>query len=285
MRAIIMSRATCIPFCKNRIGSDCLQKKLIQIQMEIKMQTNKANTENNLSDKNMINTVRKIKDRLKLKAHKLFETGKKINALSNSKPSDSAGTEDQINFDRSNKISTDELSRLMGMDYARFSNVLPYRYFDTDDQLFINDQSVGLGLELAPLAGANEEIIHAISEMIKNKIGDEIGIQVMMVGNNKVGSLISNFIAPYKNQGTLFEVLGKNQHQYLKHAAIKGFNNKRNISMPLRDYRCFLFASKRCGYSKRQAAALSDLRDEIKSELKNTGIPTANLNIESFLSF
>ena len=230
----------------------------------------------------MINTVKNIKDRLQLKAQKLFDRAKNVNALSNI--SDFAGTKSEFNFDRSNKISTDELSRLMGMDYARFSHVLPYRYFDSDDQLFINDQSVGLGLELAPLAGANEEIIHAISEMIKNKIGDDVGIQVMMVGNNKVGSLLSNFIAPYKNQGTLFEVLGKNQHQYLKHAAIKGFNNKRNISMPLRDYRCFLFASKRCGYSKRQAAALSDLRDEIKSEIKNTGIPTLNLNIESFLT-
>ena len=231
------------------------------------------------------NKINKIRDRLKEKAQKIFKIAQHINALSSS--IDFAGTKAMVNSDRTelkDKVSTDELSRLMGMDYARFSSVLPYRYFDSDDQLFINDQSIGFGLELAPLAGANEEIIHAISEMIKNKIGDDVGIQVMMVGNNKVGSLLSNFIAPYKKQGKLFEVLGKNQHHYLKHAAIKGFNNKRNISMQLRDYRCFLFASKRCGYNKKEAAFFSDLRDDIKSELKNTGIPSANIMIESFIT-
>src|SRR3989338_11030630 len=119
--------------------------------------------------------------------------------------------------------------------------------------------------------------------MIKNKISDDICIQVMMVGNNKIGSVLSEFSAPYFNQGEIFNAIGKNQYAYLKHAAIKGFSNKRNIAMQLKDYRCFLFASKKSGYSKRIAAEFIDLRDEIKSELKNTGIPSAKINIESFL--
>src|SRR3990167_2752459 len=128
---------------------------------------------------------------LKKKAHDVLKSIKKIQALSD--VSDLAGIKSDLNSDRKSKISTDELSQLMGMDYARFSNILPYRYYDTDDQLFINDQSIGFGLELAPLAGANEEIIQAISELIKNKIKEDVCVQIMMFGSNKVGGQLSKF--------------------------------------------------------------------------------------------
>lgn len=217
---------------------------------------------------------------IKEKAQKISNMIKKISALSDI--TDFAGEKSSINSDRKRKISTDEMISLMGMDYSRFSSILPYRYFDTDDDLYINDQSVGFGLELAPLSGANEEIINALSEMIKNKIKEDICIHIMMVGTNKVGSLLSNQCAPLSQEG-IFSTLSKNQYEYLKHAAILGFSNKRNIAMQLKDYRCFLFASKKSGYSKRVAAEFIDLRDEIKSELKNTGIPSVRINIESFL--
>lgn len=220
---------------------------------------------------------------LKKKAQAILKSIKKIQALSD--VSDFAGIKSDLNSDRKSKISTDELSQLMGMDYARFSNILPYRYYDTDDQLFINDQSIGFGLELAPLSGANEEIIQAVSELIKNKIKEDVCVQIMMFGSNKVGGQLSKFSESFKNQGALFSVIGKNQYQYLKHAAIVGFSNKRKIAMQLKDYRCFLFASKRCGYTKKDAAYFIDLRDEIKSELKNTGIPSINVKIEPFLQF
>lgn len=229
-----------------------------------------------------MSALEKIKE-IKVKAQKFLFEVKKISALSD--VTDFAGTKSDHNFGRVSKISTDEMISLMGMDYGRFSSILPYRYFDNDDDLYINDQSVGFSLELCPLSGANEEIINAIAEMIKNKIKEDICVQIMMVGNNKVGMQLDN-LKPDHHQdkkSKIFSILEKNQYAYLKHAAIKGFTNKRNISMQLKDYRCFLFASKKSGYSKRIAAELMDLRDEIKSELKNTGIPSSTIKVDQFL--
>lgn len=221
-----------------------------------------------------------VVEKLKRKAQKVIHAAKKISALS--ELTDFAGEKSSINSSGKSKISTEEMISLMGMDYSRFSGILPYRYFDTDDDLYINDQSVGFGLELSPLSGANEEIINALSELIKNKIKEDICVQIMMMGSNKVGSLLSNIVMPTFDE-EIFATLSKNQYEYLKHSAIKGFSNKRNIPMQLKDYRCFLFVSKKTGYSKRVAAEFIDLRDEIKSELKNTGIPSVTIKIESFL--
>ena len=63
-------------------------------------------------------------------------------------------------------LSSGDLTHLMGMDYARFSQLLPYRYFDVDDRLFINTQSIGFALEVAPLNGANEEVIGAVHRCV-----------------------------------------------------------------------------------------------------------------------
>lgn len=175
-------------------------------------------------------------------------------------------------------------SQLMGLDYARFSALLPYRYYDHEDDFFINDQSIGFGFELAPLTGANESIIHALSEMIKNKFDETLTAQVMMVGGNKVESILSSALAPALNHQGVFNTLALNQYHYLKHAAIRGFKNKRQFNMQLKDYHCYLFISKRTGYSKREARILSELREELYTELKNVGIPCVRLTVEPFLN-
>ena len=50
---------------------------------------------------------------------------------------------------KDSKMSRSDLSRLLGMDYRRFSHLLPYRYFDEKDRLFINTESIGFALEVA----------------------------------------------------------------------------------------------------------------------------------------
>ena len=176
------------------------------------------------------------------------------------------------------KMSASDLEHMMGMDYERFSHLLPYRYFDEEDQLFINTESVGFACEVAPLAGANEEIIHSIADMIKTKLDHSVCMQVMLVGSNKIGSLLERVLSGYLKSEDTFKELGLSQYRYLKHAGIQGFHNKRALNMPLRDYRCFVFVNKRCGYNKTQAAKISDLRDDVMTEFKNAGIHHIRLN-------
>lgn len=180
-------------------------------------------------------------------------------------------------------LSSGDLTHLMGMDYARFSQLLPYRYFDTDDKLFINTQSIGFALEVAPLNGANEEVIHSIAELIKNKLDPSICMQVMLFGSNQIDSIIGRQLAVARDADPTFEQLARSQYDYLKHAALHGFHNKRQLTLPLRDYRCFVFVSKRSGYDKAGATKLADLRDEVITELRNTGLANVELNAIEFV--
>ncbi len=180
-------------------------------------------------------------------------------------------------------LSPSDLRRLMGMDYERFAHLLPYRYFDDQDELFINTESVGFACEVSPLAGANEEIINSIADMIKSKLDHTVCVQVMLVGSNDIEPVLNGVVSGYLNSDDTFKELGLSQYRYLKHAGIHGFSNKRQVDMPLRDYRCFIFVSKRSGYHKAIAAKMCDLRDDIMTELKNAGLHNIRLDAVAFL--
>lgn len=181
-----------------------------------------------------------------------------------------------------NKIKRDDLTDMMGLSYERFSSLLPYRYYDKEDKLFINDKSIGFALELAPLTGANQDITKTISEMIKNKLLPELTAQVMLVGTNSVEHQIGYL--KRKTGDSVFDELRLNQYQFINYAAKNGFPNKRNIDSPCRDYRLFLFISKKVNYNEHEANLCTELRTDISMELKNAMITSLVLDTVEFIA-
>lgn len=174
----------------------------------------------------------------------------------------------------SSKPSQQELSHLLGMDYERFSHLLPYRYYDPEDKLFINSRSLGFGCEIAPLSGANEEIINGIAEAIKEVLDHKTCVQVMLFGSNKVSNCLERPLSGDIVKDDTFQAIEQSNYRYLRHAAVNKFHNKRNINMTLRDYRCFLFVNRRVGYDKYQTTSMKEMRRDLLLELKNVGIPS-----------
>ncbi|HHV7361598.1 TPA: TraC family protein, partial [Morganella morganii] len=56
------------------------------------------------------------------------------------------------------------------MDYPSFSRELPYRLYDPDSGLFLNDTTLGFVLECTPLIGANDKIVDALDYFLRNKL-------------------------------------------------------------------------------------------------------------------
>lgn len=192
------------------------------------------------------------------------------------------GVMDHLVESNKHKIKKEDLIDLMGMSYARFSNLLPYRYYDKEDNLFINEQSIGFALELSPLTGSNQDITKALSEMIKNKISPQWTAQLMLVASSRIEHTIDYL--KRKSGDDVFDELRFNQYQFVNYAAKHGFPNKRNIDSPCRDYRLFLFINKRTNYNEHEAALCEELRSELTMELKNAMIHSIQMDTEDFVS-
>lgn len=223
-----------------------------------------------------MNKLQAVREAATRKVEHLVKEAKKINRLSKQCDEHYSGL-------KGRPFSASELARLMGMDYERFSHLLPYRYFDKSDQLFINESSLGFACELAPLSGANEEIINNLAELLKNKISSDVCVEIMMVGNSLVGPILDENFRRQHETDPIFHSLDKSQYLYMKSSSINGFPNKRGLDVGLKNYRLFMFLSKKSGYDQSRADYLCDLRQEILTELKNSSMPGIPLGVEGFL--
>ena len=191
---------------------------------------------------------------------------------------------DNVRASKKEKLSSDDYSRLMGLDFHRFSHLLPYRYYDSEYDIFINNHTLGLGLEIAPLISADLELTKGISNIITKKIDHTLTAQVILVGSKRVGHLLAQESAPSVAEDALLNKLQQDQLHFLQTAA-KGFlPNKRGYKLGLRDYRAFLFLSKKERYNTIKAVELNQLALEIMSDLDSIGISNQRLDLVSFLS-
>jgi hypothetical protein len=88
------------------------------------------------------------------------------------------------------KVSYKNLQKMIGVDYPSFAAILPYRYFWEEKQLFINEHSIGFGLELTVFSGADEKLVNSIADLLRHKIGEDIDLQFILWGSSQVGNII-----------------------------------------------------------------------------------------------
>ncbi|KYU27836.1 hypothetical protein AML62_21705 [Escherichia coli] len=56
------------------------------------------------------------------------------------------------------------------MSFPQFSRLLPYRDYNQESGLFMNDTTLGFMLEAIPINGANESIVEALDHMLRTKL-------------------------------------------------------------------------------------------------------------------
>lgn len=189
--------------------------------------------------------------------------------------------------DAATKVTTKDhraLNQLLQVDYPNFSSILPYRYFWDEKSLFVNEHSLGFGLEITVFSGADEKLVNSLADLLKNKLEDDLDVQFMLWGSHQVGELIDRAYHYQLAAGGIYAELAKASINYYQQATKSGFKNRLNLPLTLRDYRAFIFVSKKTGYSEQTAHELEVIRDNITIELAAMGISYIDLVLADFLS-
>ncbi|MCZ8955497.1 TraC family protein, partial [Escherichia albertii] len=70
-----------------------------------------------------------------------------------------------------------QANQILGeMNFPLFSRLLPYRDYNQESGLFMNDTTMGFMLEAIPINGANESIVEALDHMLRTKLPDLVEI-------------------------------------------------------------------------------------------------------------
>lgn len=76
------------------------------------------------------------------------------------------------------------------MSFPQFSRLLPYRDYNQESGLFMNDTTMGFMLEAIPINGANESIVEALDHMLRTKLPRGVPFCIHLMSSQLVGDRI-----------------------------------------------------------------------------------------------
>ncbi len=177
-----------------------------------------------------------------------------------------------------------EANESLTIEYSHIKEILPYDYYDDENNLFINDKSIGFIYSVSPLTGADEGIVHNLSSMIKNKLPVGWDCQVSLFKHSMVGGRIAKLYEPFLKKGGMFADIAKMGIDYHLNATQSGYKNKRGYACRLSDYRIYLSFS--CPKkSSEQTDYILKAREDLEAELAVLNLSYEAMNVESFASF
>jgi conjugal transfer ATP-binding protein TraC len=167
------------------------------------------------------------------------------------------------------------------LDLPSLRSLLPYEAMD-DEALFINKQSLGFGLHVVPVSHADETLVKALAELIKNRLPVDVDCTVMLYKHAYVEQALQTGFEPMLGQGGIYKKLAEMSLKYHKQAVQDGYPNGCNIGAYLSDYSLYFFYSMRMGRDAH--ARMQELRQQVESELHVAGLRHRRIEQHDFLA-
>ncbi len=149
------------------------------------------------------------------------------------------------------------------------TDLLPYRVYDEETGLFINQNSIGFILETTPLVSTNEEVINNLTGMVTDGLIDGATLQFLNYASPNVDYYLSKWQQARQGQGKIYEKLAQKRVDFFKNANLKSIFPSSPFT--IKDFRLFISVSLplKKKLSDDVLAKLIDIKTELKNDPKN----------------
>lgn len=172
------------------------------------------------------------------------------------------------------------------MSFPQFSRLLPYRDYNQESGLFMNDTTMGFMLEAIPINGANESIVEALDHMLRTKLPRGVPFCIHLMSSQLVGDRIEYGLREFSWSGEQAERFNAITRAYYMKAAATQFPLPEGMNLPLtlRHYRVFISY---CSPSKKKSRAdileMENLVKIIRASLQGASITTQTVDAQAFI--
>ncbi|WP_447876392.1 type IV secretion system protein TraC [Serratia fonticola] len=172
------------------------------------------------------------------------------------------------------------------MNFPQFSRLLPYRDYDAQTGLFMNDKTMGFMLEAQPINGANETIVSSLENLMRTKLTREVPLAIHLVSSPLVGQDIQYGLRELSWTGEEADKFNAITRAYYLRAAEEGFPLPEHLNLPLtlRNYRVYFSC---CVPRKRGSkASVMELENQVKiirASLQGAQIVTRGVDADAFI--
>lgn len=168
--------------------------------------------------------------------------------------------------------------------YPSLTSLLPYREYDEKSDLFINGRSVGFIMEVAPLAGANQQVVQALDDLLRKKLPRKTPVTVLMVASKCVGDMLENGLSRDMWKGSMAPRLNAITKAYWERSALKGLVNEREYPLYLRNYRVFLVYAHPGTGGIRVMDEVVQIRETLRVSMQAAHMDTRRIGAAEFLT-
>lgn len=151
--------------------------------------------------------------------------------------------------------------------------IVPYRMYDEENEIYYNETTQGLVFEATPLIGATEQTIHLLTNLINHQLPEGASIQFLLYASPKVDSYLTAWAANRAERGERFVQLAQERVRFLAQGA-RGSLLKSG-DFPIRTFRLIISLTLP---NKQSVFEVTSLKETIKRSLKSL-----NVHVEALL--
>ncbi|EAX1143038.1 type IV secretion system protein TraC, partial [Salmonella enterica] len=172
------------------------------------------------------------------------------------------------------------------MSFPQFSRLLPYRDYNQESGLFVNDTTLGFMLEATPINGASETVALALDHLLRTKLPRGIPLCIHLMSSQLVGERIKYGLREFSWSGDQAERFNAITRAYYMKAAETHFPLPEGMNLPLtlRHYRVFISY---CAPSRKKSRAdileMENLVKIIRASLQGAYIATRSVDAQAFV--
>lgn len=179
----------------------------------------------------------------------------------------------------SGKRNSPTLNTLLNfLDQHSLGEILPYRLYDENYEIYINEGNQGLVFEATPLVGATEQTISLLTNIIEHLLPENSSIQFLLYASPKISNYLKAWADHRAERGEIFSQLAKERIDFLSKGA-RGSLLKSG-DFPIRNFRLIISVSLEETVTK---TSVLTLKDSLKRSLKSINIDTISLSPDKLL--
>ncbi|NIF23917.1 type IV secretion system protein TraC [Candidatus Pantoea multigeneris] len=172
---------------------------------------------------------------------------------------------------------------LQQMDYPNIRDLMPFQDYDSDNQLWVNSNSLGFVIESQPLIGANEKLAESLESVVRDSVPRELPLQVMLVSSRAIKHQVTDGLKNFAWKGHRADECNDITERFYLNGTRTTFNNGLDHPLTLRDYRLFFIWSLPVkNPTETEFIRVRDVRRNLLNALNAADIWSAVVGIENF---
>lgn len=149
---------------------------------------------------------------------------------------------------------------------ATLASLLPWRFYDPEHEVYVQDRSVGIILGLSPLVGGDDATQRILTELFNEALPDLAKVQIIQWASPKVGPIVDHWAEARATRGGVQAELARHRRDLFRRGAWESLSPA--APFLVRDFRVLISIELTGRSDKRAMETLKEVRERFIQTLK-----------------